>query len=436
MVQHNLKASVLLQSKTFHLVLNEILSSRHIGSSNFTNIEELNEALSAENKPDLIFLDKESAVKAGLTPFEYIAKIRNQFNGPILLISTEQDINEIENYVTSGITDVFSPSEFEHVESFVSNFVAYQTTMASVTDAKVLLVEDSRSMTNLVKGLFEQHGIEVLFVPTGREALTVLHFEQVDLVVTDYMLEGDMTGLALIRNIRRTTQWYSLPILAITGYNDQQRNTELMRNGVSDVMHKPFDIEMFLIKCQSLIQNKRTFQMLMEKQNMLTELTQKDSLTGLYNRQFLTQKTEAALAEAEIGQGNIFLLHLDCDNFKQINHELGHAKTDELLVEVSNLLSDKLDKNSILARIEGDEFMICLPNSSFENAIQIADMLREEVAQKRICDTQLTVSVGVSGNSQHNDFSQICKDTDQAIIEAKKLGGNQVAIGDLIKSAF
>ena len=436
MIQHNLSASVLLQSKTFHLVLNEILSLKQIANSNFTNIEELNAALEGNSKPDLIFLDKESAVKAGLTPFEYVAKIRKQFNGPILLISTEQDINEIENYVTSGITDVFSPSEFEHVESFVSNFVAYQTTMASVTDAKVLLVEDSKSMTNLVKGLFEQHGIEVLYVPTGREALTVLHFEQVDLVVTDYMLEGDMTGLALIRNIRRTTQWYSLPILAITGYNDPQRNTELMRNGVSDVMHKPFDIEMFLLKCQSLIQNKRTFQMLMEKQNKLTELTQRDRLTNLYNRQFITQQAETILTKSEEGQGNVFLLHLDCDNFKQVNHEIGHAKTDELLIDLADLLAEKIDKNAILARIEGDEFLICLPNSNFENAIQIADMLREEVAQKQFFGSRLTVSVGVSGNSQHNDFSKICRDTDLAITEAKKLGGNQVAIGELIKSSF
>lgn len=418
------------------MVLNQILSSRHISHDNYSNIEGLDNALKSKTKPDLIFLDKESAVREGLTPLEYIAKIRSQFKGPILLISTEQDMSEIENYITSGVTDVFSPSEFEQVESFVSNFVAYQTTMASVTDAKILLVEDSKSMTNLVKGLCEQNGIEVLYVPTGREALTVLHFEQVDLVVTDYMLEGDMTGLALIRNIRRTTQWYSLPILAITGYNDPQRNTELMRNGVSDVMHKPFNVEMFLLKCQSLIQNKRTFQMLMEKQNTLTELTQRDGLTNLFNRPYITQQAGRVLGESEEGQGNVFLLHLDCDNFKQINHELGHSQTDELLIKVAELLSEKLDKSAILARLEGDEFLICLPNSSFDNAIQIGDMLREEIAQRHFFGTQLTVSVGVSGNSVHNDFSGICRDTDQAIIEAKKLGGNQVAIGELIKSSF
>lgn len=425
-----------MQSKTFHHVLNEILSSRHIAHSNFNNVEGLDNALKSQTKPDLIFLDKESAVREGLTPFKYIAQIRSNFNGPILLISTEQDIAEIEHYITSGVTDVFSPSEFEQLESFVSNFVAYQTTMASVTDAKILLVEDSKSMTNLVKGICEQNGIEVLYVPTGREALTVLHFEQVDLVVTDYMLEGDMTGLALIRNIRRTTQWYSLPILAITGYNDPQRNTELMRNGVSDVMHKPFNVEMFLLKCQSLIQNKRTFQMLMEKQNTLTELTQRDGLTNLFNRPYITQQAQKVLGESEEGQGNVFLLHLDCDNFKQINHQLGQSTTDELLVEVAELLSEKLEKSATLARLEGDEFLICLPNSSFENAIQIGDMLREEVAQRRFFGTQLTVCVGISGNSIHNDFSLICRDTDQAIIQAKKMGGNQVAIGELIKSSF
>ena len=89
----------MLQSKTFHLVLNEILSLKQVANSNFTNIEELNAALEGNSKPDLIFLDKESAVKAGLTPFEYVAKIRKQFNGPILLISTEQDINEIQGKI-------------------------------------------------------------------------------------------------------------------------------------------------------------------------------------------------------------------------------------------------------------------------------------------------------------------------------------------------
>jgi len=432
----NLNAFILLQSRTFHLVLNEIIQPKNINTANFYNIEELDEALNHSPKPDLIFVDKESAVKFGLTPLEYIAKVRSHFDGPILLITTEQDLTEIEHYITSGVTDVFSPSEFEQVESFIRNFVSYQTTMASVSDAKILLVEDSRSMTNLVTGLFEQHDIEVLFVPTGREALTVLHFEQVDLVVTDYMLEGDMTGLALIRNIRRTTQWYSLPIMAITGYNDQQRNTELMRNGVSDIMHKPFDIEMFLLKCQSLIQNKRTFQLLMEKQTRLTELTQTDRLTGLYNRQFLTQQTEKHLARSKGNQGNVFLLHLDFDDFKLLNHKLGHERSDELLVEVANFLSSKVDKTAILARLEGDEFMLTLPNSNFENAIQIADMLREEIAQRRFFDNAVTVSVGISNNSIENDFSTICTDTDKAIIKAKKLGGNQVAIGELVQISF
>lgn len=434
MVTAKLTASILLQSKTFRLVIAEILSSKNIQVEEFTEIEGLNTTLEGKRATDLIFIDKQSAEKAGLTPLEYIAKIRKTFHGPILLITTEQDLDEIENYVSSGVTDVFSPSEFEQVESFVANFVAYQNTLASVTDAKVLLVEDSKTMTNLVKELFEQNGIEVLFVPTGREALTVLHFEQVDLVVTDYMLEGDMTGLALIRNIRRTTQWYSLPILAITGYNDAQRNIELLRNGVSDVLHKPFDIEMFLIKCQSLIQNKRTFQMLMEKQNKLIELTQTDTLTSLYNRAYLTQKTEAALQSAK--PNSVYLVHLDCDDFKLVNHRIGQELADNLLKELALFIADKLDKKALVARVESDEFMISLVDSNYVTAVQIADMLREEVAQNTFMGLNLTVSIGISCNSKQNNFSEIYQDTDKAIIKAKSLGGNQIAVGEFVEPEF
>lgn len=434
MLQNELTAYILASSKTINAVLGQVLGDFHIQSEILSDAYQLEQAVK-DKEPDLIFVAKEMAAATELEPLEYFCQLRAHFHGPIIMISGDQDIEYIESYVSAGVTDVFSLAEFSQIENFISNFVSYRNTINDTKQAKVLLVEDSRSIMSLVTLLFEQNNIEVLTVPTGREALTVLHFEQVDLVITDFMLEGDMTGLSLIRNIRRTSQWYSLPIIAITGYQDLERDKELLRNGVSDVIHKPFDVDVFLIKCQNLIMNKRTFETLIEKQTQVRELVNTDAMTGLFNRFYISRQVEQLLKDRP--QGNLFALHFDCDDFKSLNDNLGHQTADEVLVEISQLLQSRVSNGDLVARLDGDEFLYVMPSSSFDHALQMADMLRESIAQKFAGGHRLTVSVGVSGQNQtHASFSDIYADTDKAIMSAKDKGKNQVAVGSLISAQF
>jgi len=433
-IQVPLKAALMLESRTFLMMLKKVVVDHQIEHDTYDDANKLlSDVNESDYRPDLIFIGKESAIRAGLSLDEFIQSIRAKFQGPILLVSLEQDLENIEKYVNSGITDVFSPTEFVQIDNFVSNFVSFKNATASEDKAKVLLVEDSKTMTTLVTELFERNNIEVMFIPTGREALTVLHFEQVDLVITDYMLEGDMTGLSLIRNIRRTSQWYSLPILAITAYNDPERNKELMRNGVSDLMHKPFDIELFLIKCQNLIRNKRTFQKLMDKQQELAELLQTDPVTGLFNRQFLIKQFERLQNEMTAPDKQLFLIYFDCDDFKLVNDKLGHTDADKVLKLIGEYATSAIGQNNLLARLGGDEFMILLPDSSLEMALQIADMVREGIAQQNFLSVQLTVSVGVTCGTKDSNYSLLHRDADKAVVEAKQAGKNQIKIGNLIE---
>ena len=429
-----LRAALMLESRTFLMMLKKVMGDHQISHDTYDNVQNLLVDVEQNDyKPDLIFIGKESAIRAGMSLDEFVKSIRRKFQGPILLVSLEQDIENIERYVNSGITDVFSPTEFVQIDNFVNNFVSFKNAVASEDKARVLLVEDSKSMTTLVTELFEQNNIEVMFIPTGREALTVLHFEQVDLVITDYMLEGDMTGLSLIRNIRRTSQWYSLPILAITAYSDPERNKELMRNGVSDLMHKPFDIELFLIKCQNLIRNKRTFQKLMDKQQELAELLQTDPVTGLLNQQYLIKQFERLQTEMKGTNKQLFLIYFDCDDFKTVNDSLGHTEADKVLKLIGEYAASAIGNNNILARLGGDEFMILLPDSSLEMALQIADMVREGIAQQEFLSVKLTISAGVTCGSAEASYSVLHRDADKAVVMAKQGGKNQIQIGSLIE---
>ena len=428
-----IKASILLESRTFQAMLQKVMDEYQIESKLVSHAEDLLSTTEDEHQPDLIFIAKESTLKIGIDPIEFIQTLRKNFQGPILLISTEQELENIEQYVSAGVTDVFSPTEFVQIDNFVNNFVSFKQAGASESRAKVLLVEDSKTMTSLVSELFEKNNIEVMFIPTGREALTVLHFEQVDLVITDYMLEGDMTGLSLIRNIRRTTQWYALPILAITGYIDTERNKELMRNGVSDILHKPFDLELFLIKCQNLIRNKRTFQKLMDKQQELAELLQTDPGTGLFNRQYLMKQFEIAKRELPSSNESLYLIQINCDDFKLINQQYNHEVADNLLRDIGQFIKRSIGQANSVARIEGDEFMVLIPNSTLDTVLQIADMLRESIAQRLFDGIQIKVSVGVTGGNKNSDYSTLHQDSESAVKEAKSQGKNKVILGSLLE---
>lgn len=424
-------AGILLHSRTQVKVLSQVLLNFDVASEDKNSVDDLMVSLSAKDHPELIFISKEMAIEAKLTPTEFISKLRGVFQGPILLISTDEDVQNIEYYVNSGVTDVFSLRDLEQLENFIANFVSYQGSVANVSGAKVLLVEDSKSVRVMIETLFSQHDIEVFYVPTGREALTVLHFEQIDLVITDYMLEGDMTGLSLIRNIRRTTQWYSLPVLAISGYQDDERSKELLRNGVSDIMYKPFDPEFLLMKSQNLIQNKRTFQQLLDKQSLINELEQKDPLTNLYNRNYVTLFCERFLSQSKGTDEQLFLIHFDCDNFKQVNNEIGHDAADNLLVEIADMMMNQTPKGAVLSRLGGDEFIMAIANTNYDNALQVADMVRESISHCDFHGTKVTISVGVSGGGYQTPLDKIYQDTNDALAIAKKDGKNQVILGDL-----
>lgn len=94
----------------------------------------------------------------------------------------------------------------------------------------------------------------------------------------------------------------------------------------------------------------------------LEYLAQHDTLTGLKNRFFFEQQLDRIVNIASRGQHHSALLYIDLDEFKIINDTAGHAAGDDLLVEVSSLLSARLRQGDVLARLGGDEFGIILEN--------------------------------------------------------------------------
>ena len=157
-----------------------------------------------------------------------------------------------------------------------------------------------------------------------------------------------------------------------------------------------------------------------------------DVLTSLVNRREFEKRIERALQSAESRDVAHVVCYLDLDQFKIINDTCGHSAGDALLQELGRLLKSKIRWKDTLARLGGDEFGVLLERCTIENAMEMADGLREAVGEyKFVWDDRsfrLTASIGlvpVSGG-ETQDVASVLSAADSACAAAKEAGRNRV----------
>ncbi|WP_318778313.1 PAS domain S-box protein [Meiothermus sp.] len=167
-----------------------------------------------------------------------------------------------------------------------------------------------------------------------------------------------------------------------------------------------------------------------------------DELTKLPNRRALRRAAEESLTRAALQETPVSLLYLDLDNFKTVNDTLGHDVGDELLVEVSQILSKQLRSDDVLARLGGDEFACILYNTDAEQAQQVAFRMSKAirstlgVGNSSLNLPSLGVSVGIASFPKDGrSFVELLKVADIAMYQAKD-SGSRVVIYDPSKSPY
>lgn len=153
----------------------------------------------------------------------------------------------------------------------------------------------------------------------------------------------------------------------------------------------------------------------------------RDSMTGLLNRRQFYNITEQTNPADLPAQQQFSLLLVDTDHFKNINDVFGHQKGDEVLISLSRMLEDCSRKDDYVFRWGGEEFLILLPLTTLEHALQIAETLRAAVAQITIPGLpRFTVSIGVARHNQGESIDDLFKRVDDALYRAKNDGRNKV----------
>ena len=164
----------------------------------------------------------------------------------------------------------------------------------------------------------------------------------------------------------------------------------------------------------------------LEQQNArLAHRADHDSLTGLPNRAYFSQRLQAALDEAHATDAALAVLFLDSDHFKQVNDAHGHAAGDALLVAVAQRIRAQLRESDVVARLGGDEFAVLLaPVRGESDAVRIADKILQAMATPLLLGgnvrLQPSVSIGIALFPEHGlSANTLLKAADAAMYHAK-----------------
>jgi diguanylate cyclase (GGDEF)-like protein len=160
-----------------------------------------------------------------------------------------------------------------------------------------------------------------------------------------------------------------------------------------------------------------------------------DGLTGLLNRRAFLDSTSREVARTKRYGDKMSVVLFDIDHFKQINDKRGHASGDTVLKAVGRLLIGALRSCDVAARWGGEEFVLMLPSTPLDGALQVAERVRETLAEARIPDATgdlvpVTASFGVAAFSADETLEQAIDRADRGMYRAKSNGRNRVVVCD------
>jgi len=165
----------------------------------------------------------------------------------------------------------------------------------------------------------------------------------------------------------------------------------------------------------------------------VSDMANRDGLTGLYNARFFQEALARELERIKRTNRPFSLIIFDADRFKRVNDRYGHPVGDQILQHISRVGRSVLRGYDVLARYGGEEFIAMLPDATGSQALLLGERLRKMIEQRPFLTEdgetiRVTVSVGVAQARAPYEKKDLISQADQALYRAKDTGRNRVVI--------
>ncbi|MEM6818746.1 MAG: diguanylate cyclase [Pseudomonadota bacterium] len=332
----------------------------------------------------------------------------------------EADLSTLESRlreVVAGTPEIETKSSgrpvlSEHIESlFRSVLEHYQAQQQRLSETERFLAEVSGALAGL-----EQYVASAREdTAAGRAATEVLQSDVAETVGSIEQRVADTNDLDELRSSVRD---------GISALSDRMRTftqTEHERYAAAERRSAELESEI-----ASLRAHTRSLEQTLEAQ---AGKLLRDQLTGVHSRRALDARIEEGVARHQRQSQSLAYTIWDIDHFKRINDSYGHPAGDHILRSVAQTLERYTRASDFVARLGGEEFVILLPDTTEQNAMIIADKLREVIAASQYefdgHNIAVTISCGVATLGEGASAQQLYEHADRALYRAKQSGRNR-----------
>ena len=178
---------------------------------------------------------------------------------------------------------------------------------------------------------------------------------------------------------------------------------------------------------------QESFRRMREMSNDFEKQAMQDPLSGLLNRRGMLEELQREFDRSKRYQNELTVMMCDIDHFKKINDQYGHDKGDETIKELADIFKSGLRKQDSIARWGGEEYLLLLPETNGEQALQLAEKLRIKIEQTEFHHNNknfnVTVSFGLYQINQDDSIDQSISNADNNLYKAKEQGRNRCILG-------
>ncbi len=322
----------------------------------------------------------------------------------------------------------------------------------------ILVVDDDKVIRTLIAKVMEKEGYQVTQVTNGLECLESYLKNPPDLVLLDAQMPV-MDGFTCCQELKKLSAKNSifndynkthesdkilasidkLPILMITGLDDEESVNKAFNVGATDYVTKPIHWAVLKQRVRRLLAQTRLYQQLEIANHELKRLVNIDSLTQLSNRRRFDEYLYQQWGVMARQEQPLSLILCDIDFFKFYNDTYGHQAGDQCLEKIANVISNQAKRAADLAaRYGGEEMAVILPNTDSKGAFMVAENIRQKIASLKIIhqasrvSDYVSISLGIASciPDVNSSPKELIKKADEALYKAKDTGRNRVAINN------
>ncbi|MDZ7803708.1 response regulator [Thiohalophilus sp.] len=366
----------------------------------------------------------------GLALSRAVRDTRQHHYTPVIVVSGDADERLLREGFEAGVTDYFDKSSgYKAFGDFIKSFIQRNTGLVG----HVLYVEDSRTAAAVTRKILEKHGLKVTLTDNAEQAIVLLDNpnpdSEFDMVITDFFLEGALTGGDLLHAIRARLHLsqQELPVLVLTGSDDKQKQVEVFHAGGNDFVGKPLIEEVLIARVRSLLLIKHQYDALKQQTEAMRWIAATDSLTGVRSKRYLVDNGESFIRDTT--QQPVWAMLIDIDHFKRVNDTLGHITGDHVLAELGATLNQWFP-DDMAVRFGGEEFCVLVRQTQADAMFELAEKLRHHIEHLQPAGVDITISLGLASTEDHPDLplSDFLNKADQALYHSKEQGRNRASL--------